>query len=69
MALDVHVVCSAPVPLGTPGSSPASEATLERGAPRKNLQNWQWMYETDLQNEAQETCERRASTLAFFSLR
>jgi hypothetical protein len=23
-------------PLGTPGSSPASEATLERGAPRDN---------------------------------
>ena len=24
------------LPLGTPGSSPAPEATLERGAPRKN---------------------------------
>jgi hypothetical protein len=26
----------ASAPLGTPGSSPAPEATLERGAPRKN---------------------------------
>jgi hypothetical protein len=25
------------LPLGTPGSSPAPEATLERGAPRENL--------------------------------
>jgi hypothetical protein len=27
---------TAPISLGTPGSSPAPEATLERGAPRDN---------------------------------
>ena len=28
--------CASALPLGAPGSSPASEATLERGAPREN---------------------------------
>jgi hypothetical protein len=38
----------ASAPLGTPGSSPAPEATLERGAPRESLENWWYIYETDI---------------------
>jgi hypothetical protein len=32
-----HKSYASALPLETPGSSPASEATLERGAPRKNF--------------------------------
>jgi hypothetical protein len=37
-SIAVHFGSPAPVPsyLGTPGSSPAPEATLERGGPRDN---------------------------------
>jgi hypothetical protein len=47
--LDVHFVSPSPVfPSGTPGSSPAPEATLERGAPRESPKDWWCIYETDI---------------------